>query len=65
VKPLWWLTYRRDGKFVGAEPSERRDRFMSDDSTRFVGTIPADYDRLEPFMFAGHAGHRHPHAAYA
>jgi ubiquinone/menaquinone biosynthesis C-methylase UbiE len=28
---------------------------MSDDSTRFVGTIPADYDRLEPFMFAGHA----------
>jgi hypothetical protein len=28
---------------------------MSDDSTRFGGTIPADYDRLEPFMFAGHA----------
>jgi ubiquinone/menaquinone biosynthesis C-methylase UbiE len=28
---------------------------MSDDSTRFVGSIPHDYDRLEPTMFAGHA----------
>ena len=28
---------------------------MNDDSTRFAGTIPADYDRLRPTMFDGQA----------